>query len=234
MIEPIPNVPTTRPDPTRVGVVVVEPVSLNRAALAALIEAQDGLGVVGEAADADLALAALRRLRRRASVLLCPLGLVGPHDSLWLIRAVRERLPSVRILAVAAAARAIHASTALFMGADGFVDKSVPPETFFDAIRRIARGETVVEGVAFDEVARALASLDAHRGWDPVLTERERAVLAVAAEGLTAGQIGRRLGLAGATVNTHLSRIYRKLGVSCRVAAIATAEQAGLLVAAAG
>jgi ATP/maltotriose-dependent transcriptional regulator MalT len=65
-----------------------------------------------------------------------------------------------------------------------------------------------------------------------VVTEREREVLALAAQGFTARQIGNRLGVAERTVTTHLDHIYRKLGVSGRVAAITAGTQLGLFAAA--
>jgi ATP/maltotriose-dependent transcriptional regulator MalT len=65
-----------------------------------------------------------------------------------------------------------------------------------------------------------------------VVTEREREVLALAAQGFTARQIGNRLGVTERTVTTHLDHIYRKLGVSGRIAAISAGQQLGLLAAA--
>ena len=67
------------------------------------------------------------------------------------------------------------------------------------------------------------------RDIEPSLTERERQVLSVAAEGLTARQIATRLGVAERTVTTHLGRIYGKLGVGGRVAAIRSAARSGLV-----
>jgi DNA-binding CsgD family transcriptional regulator len=64
---------------------------------------------------------------------------------------------------------------------------------------------------------------------EPVLTQREAEVLAVAAEGLTARQIGHRLGVRERTVTTHLGRIYRKLGASGRIAALTAASEFGVL-----
>ena len=77
-------------------------------------------------------------------------------------------------------------------------------------------------GQIADNVERNVAT-------EPVLTQREVEVLVVAAEGLTARQIGHRLGVRERTVTTHLGRIYRKLGATGRVAALAAASEFGVL-----
>ena len=94
------------------------------------------------------------------------------------------------------------------------------PVRFVDAIRRTAQGEVVLEGLPRGAFGEMTESMDRQRAAESVLTEREKEVLTVAAEGLTARQIGRRLGVRERTVTTHLGRIYRKLGATSRVAAI--------------
>src|SRR5437867_2486218 len=87
------------------------------------------------------------------------------------------------------------------------------------AMRRRS-GVVVLLGVPAERLGAVADGLDMHRDADDILTEREREVLSIAAEGLTARQIGHRLGLRERTVTTHLARIYRKLGAPGRVAAI--------------
>jgi len=88
----------------------------------------------------------------------------------------------------------------------------------------------VLEGVAPDGVGGVARGIEPQRVVEQVLTEREAEVLAVASEGLTARQIGRRLGVEERTVTTHIGRIYRKLGASGRVAAVADGAREGGLV----
>jgi DNA-binding CsgD family transcriptional regulator len=71
--------------------------------------------------------------------------------------------------------------------------------------------------------------METHRNAPSILTERETSVLVAAAEGLTAREIARRLGVAERTVTTHLNHIYRKLGASGRVAALAAAARIGIV-----
>lgn len=175
-------------------------------------------------------LEALRDLRRQTRVLLLVgLGIPGEQGSLWLIRSVREQFPAVPILACGANPDDLTVSQVLFTGADGFVSKDVEPDVFVDAVRRAANGELVLEGVPDSWVVQIADNVERTASAEPVLTPREAEVLSVAAEGLTARQIGHRLGVRERTVTTHLGRIYRKLGAPGRVAALAAASQFGLV-----
>ena len=157
------------------------------------------------------------------------LGLDGRHDSFWLIRTLRERYPAVAIVGCGANADPLAISRALFMGADGYVDKSVDPVEFLQCIRKASEGEMVLSGPPMEWVGDIANGLDRQRDLEVKLTEREREVLVVAAEGLTAREIADRLGVAERTITTHLGRIYGKLGVSGRIAAIRHAASAGLV-----
>ena len=115
------------------------------------------------------------------------------------------------------------------MGADGFVDKNIDPVEFLQSLRRAADREMVLASPASGTVARIAQGIERRRDMDVRLTEREREVLLVAAEGLTAREIATRLGVRERTITTHLARIYGKLGVGSRLAAIRLAAQSGLV-----
>jgi DNA-binding NarL/FixJ family response regulator len=223
----------SRPAPVthrrRVGVVLIEPLPVVRAGLGLLVDASEDLEVLGEASDVDAGLEVIARVRRADAVVLIAVSIGGDHDSAWLIRSVRERFPRLAVLALGADTEAEAISRALFVGADGYVDKRVEPEVFLDAIRRGAAHEMVLEGPSVGQLGRIANGLDANRHVTAKLTEREREVLTVAAEGLTARQIARRLGVQERTVTTHLGRIYGKLGVGNRLAAIRLAARSGLV-----
>jgi DNA-binding NarL/FixJ family response regulator len=162
-------------------------------------------------------------------VVIVGLGLTGEHDSFWLIRSLRERFPTYTLLGCGANADAGTISRALFVGADGYVDKNVDPVEFLQAIRRAADHEMVLASPASVGVARIVDGIEQRRQLDVRLTDRERQVLAIAAEGLTARQIAVRLGVKERTVTTHLARIYGKLGVGNRLSAIRLAARSGLV-----
>jgi len=109
------------------------------------------------------------------------------------------------------------------------VDKSVEAEEFLGALRSAQAGEMVLAGPTVEAVGDIADGIDRRREVEVRLTAREREVLTVAAEGLTARQIGERLGVRERTVTTHLGRIYGKLGVGTRLAAIRAAARSGLV-----
>jgi DNA-binding NarL/FixJ family response regulator len=216
----------------RLGVVVVDPLAVVRAGLGMLIGDLSDMQVLAEAGTADECLAALRRIRRSRLVVLVGLGLPGERDSLWLIGTLRERYPHATILASGAGADATTISRGLLLGADGYLDKDVDPVEFLDAIRQAARGEAVLAGAPLDWVGSLADGFDRTRHLDSRLTRREHQVLKVAAEGLTAREIAHHLGVRERTVTTHLGRIYGKLGVNSRVAAVIEAARSGLVTVA--
>jgi two-component system response regulator NreC len=213
----------------RIGVILVDPLPVVRAGLALLIDGRTDMEVLGEAGEADAGLEAIARVRRSRVVVLVGVGLDGPHDASWLIRSVRERFPSHAVLAMGANADPATVSHSLFVGADGFVDKNVDPAEFLGSILRAADREMVLTGPASLAVGAIADGIERRRELDVRLTAREQQVLAIAAEGLTAREIADRLGVRERTVTTHLARIYGKLGVGNRLAAIRTAARSGLV-----
>jgi DNA-binding NarL/FixJ family response regulator len=219
----------------RWGVVVVEPLPVVRTGLQLLIDREPDLEVLATTGDADSTLRAIARARRTRVIVLVGLGLEGEHDSAWLIREIRERHPTHAVLAVGTAADAAGISRALFVGADGFVDKEVESDVFIAAIRQVRERETVLAGPPAVAIGLIADQIERRRDINATLTPREREVLTVAAEGLTAKEMAERLGVRERTITTHLGRIYAKLGVGGRLAAVQVAARSGLVnVTAAG
>lgn len=211
-------------------VLVVDPLHVVRAGIEMLVQQQDGFELVGSAASAEEAFDIIRVMKRHTGALiLVGLGLTGEKDAFWLIRTLREQYPTSIVVACGANSDKKAISRALFTGADGFVDKGSPPEEFFDVLKRCAAGEIVIGGAEAESIGGMADAIDQEKHNQPTLTDRERDVIQVAALGLTARQIGERLGLSERTVTTHLSRIYRKLGVSTRMAAVSSATRSGLV-----
>jgi DNA-binding NarL/FixJ family response regulator len=212
------------------GVILVDSLQVVRAGLALLISHSPNLDLRGEAGTSEEALTILRQTARRASaVIVVGLNLVGEHDAFWLIRTIRAEFPVVCIVACGGLADSNTISRALFVGADGYVDKNASPEEFLDALGRAAEGEIVLVGPREEWIASIADGLERQKEAQSMLTDREREVLTIAAEGVTAREIGERLGLRERTVTTHLGRIYGKLGVNSRTAAVTTAARSGLV-----
>ena len=210
-------------------VVVVEPFAVVLAGLIATIDASPGLKVVASAASAEEAMGVIERVGRPGLVILVSMGLAGEQDAFWLIRTLRERFPGHVILGMGANADPNAVSRTLFTGADGFVDKNVEVEQFLSAIRHAGEEDVVIAGPAADSVGTIAEGIERRRSLAFRLTRREREVLVVAAEGLTAREIADRLGVRERTVTTHLARIYGKLGVGNRLAALRIAARSGLV-----
>jgi len=210
--------------------VVVEPFPVVRAGLALLVDAWPGCRLVATAGTPREALEAVARTRRhRIAVLVSLATRDGAEDAYELIRELRERHPSAGVLAMGADADAATISRALFVGADGYVDKRSSPEGFCDAFASAADHLMVLIGPPEEALGQVAEALVQRRDVEGRLTAREREVLAVAAEGHTAREIADRLGVRERTVTTHLARIYQKLGVRTRVAAVRIAARTGLV-----
>jgi DNA-binding NarL/FixJ family response regulator len=224
--------PSPPPSPSEtVNVLLVDPFPLVRAGLAGLLAQRGGMRVLGEASTADEALHVARTVKRRGRVLaLVSLALTGERDADWLIAELRKEFPTFVTIALGAGSEPQAISRALFVGADGFIDAKAQPSEFLDALGEALEGKLVLAGLPrelFGPVAEGVG-----RPADEVsdlLTPREREVLAAAAGGLTARQIGLRLDVAERTVTTHLANVYAKLGVNGRIAAINFAVRSGLV-----
>ena len=200
---------------TTVRIVLVDDHPVVRAGLRALIASQDDLDVVGEASD----LASAERVVTldRPDVVLMDLALgdgPGGAEVTARLRAL-EHAPQVLVLTTYDTEADIL--RALDAGARGYLLKDAPPDELFAGIRATARGETVLaSSVAATLVRRASSP-------GPVVTEREVEVLELLSQGLGNREMARALLVSEATVKSHLSHIYTKLGVDTRAGAVATA-----------
>jgi DNA-binding NarL/FixJ family response regulator len=213
----------------RIRVVVIHPLGIVREALGLLIKTQSDFDVV-TAPSASAAVGTIARMRRRSNlVAVIALELTGEHDADWAITTVREQFPWIRIVGFGASAERMSISRALFVGADGFIDHRADPVQFLNGIRQAVAGEMVLVGVPVDWLGPIAGALEQQVKGPSPLTDREHEVLTAASEGLRAREIGDRLGVTERTVTTHLGRIYSKLGVNSRVAAVTTATRSGIL-----
>jgi DNA-binding NarL/FixJ family response regulator len=200
---------------------VVDDHPVVRMGLVAMLSELPDVEVVGEAADGAEAVALAAR--HRPDVVLMDLRMPGVDGATATAQLrASEDGPAVLVLTTydtdADIVRAVEA------GATGYLLKDAPRETLADAIRRAARGETVL---APPVVARLASRMRAPTG--PTLTDREVEVIRCVARGLSNAQVGRELHIGEATVKTHLLRAFEKLGVDDRTAAVTAAYRAGLI-----
>jgi two-component system nitrate/nitrite response regulator NarL len=182
------------------------------------------LEFVGEAGEGREALEQIRALA--PDVALLDVKMPG-LDGTQITHAVqRDKLPT-RVVLLSAHAPSDLVYRAIALGASAFVSKEASRDEICDTVAAVARGETLLA----PEIQADLVDQIQMRARDdrPALSPREREVLVLIAEGLSAPDVGRRLHLSPATVKTHLQNLYEKLGVSDRAAAVARAMRLGLL-----
>jgi DNA-binding NarL/FixJ family response regulator len=204
-----------------IRVVLADDHGVIRDGLGRLISALDGIELVGMAADGAEAVEVCRR--ERPDVVLMDLDM-PVLDGIGATRTILADRPETAVIVLTAFSDRPRITGAMEAGACGYLLKDVDGERVADGIRAAARGESPLDPRA----ARTI--LDARSAPDPLagLSERERDVLALLVEGLPNKLIARRLEISEKTVKSHLTRIFRELGVTDRTQAALWAERNGM------
>jgi two-component system, NarL family, nitrate/nitrite response regulator NarL len=210
--------------PERWTVLVADDHPVFREGLVRALRSRAELDVVGEASDGREALEGIRKLE--PDVALLDVKMPG-LDGTQVTHAVkRDGLPTrVVLLSAHAASELIY--QAIAQGASAYVSKEASRDEICDTVAAVGRGETRLTTDMQSELVRQIQMRSIEDR--PVLSQREREVLVLIADGLSAPEVGRRLHLSTATVKSHLQNLYEKLEVSDRAAAVARAMRLGLL-----
>jgi DNA-binding NarL/FixJ family response regulator len=188
-----------------------------------------GLDVVATAPDADAAVRIARAVRPQ--VVLMDLNL-GSTTGLQAIEGILANLPEARILVLSASGEHTDVLEAVKAGAAGYLVKSASAEELLAAVQRTAEGFPVftpgLAGLVLGEYRRLAGEQPGPGPSAPALTDRETDVLRLVAKGLTARQIGERLGVSHRTVETHVQSTLRKLHLHNRVQLTRYAIEQGL------
>jgi len=192
-----------------------------RRGLRELLESEDDLEVVGEAGTAEEALGRIPATRPDIAVLDVRLT---DGDGVTVCRDIRSRHPEIHCLMLTSFADDEALFSAIMAGASGYILKQVRGGDLVDAIRRVAAGESLLDPAV---TTRVLDRLRAKPGDDALagLTDQERRILDLIAEGLTNRQIGEQMYLAEKTVKNYVSNVLAKLGMSRRSEAAAFAAR---------
>ncbi|GGO11603.1 DNA-binding response regulator [Microbispora rosea subsp. aerata] len=214
-----------------IRVLLADDQALVRAGFRALLDAQEGMTVVGEAGDGEQAVQLTRELR--PDVVLMDIRMPGT-DGLTATRRIGEdpALADVKIIMLTTFELDEYVFEALRGGASGFLVKDTEPAELIQAVRVVASGDAllspgVTRRLIAEYVARAKEPGIA-TSLDP-LTEREREVLALVGTGMTNDEIAARLYMSPATAKTHVSRTMTKLHARDRAQLVVIAYESGLV-----
>lgn len=213
-----------------IRVVLADDHSILRAGLAALLELEPDLEVAGEAATGEEALERVRALR--PDVVVMDLDMPG-MGGLEATRQIAAMDPAPRVLVLTSHSEAQSLLPVLEAGASGYVQKTQAEDDLIAAIRVVSRGEVFLYPSATRILLQGYRTAEERGEASPLeeLSEREREVLALTAEGYSASEIGKRLFLSPKTVDTYRSRLMHKLGLSHRHELVRLALKTGLLKA---
>jgi DNA-binding NarL/FixJ family response regulator len=193
-----------------------------RAGLRALLDGEPDIEVVGEAGSGEEAV--LLTLELAPDVVLMDLRFADRGvDGVEAVRRLTAKAPGVAVVMLTSYSGRADVVRALEAGARGYALKAGPPEELFLAVRDAAAGRI---GLASEVVGDLVGHVVSPR---PELTDREREVVRLMADGHSNRSIAKSLYLSEATIKTHLVRIYRKLGADNRAAAVSEAVRRGLL-----
>jgi DNA-binding NarL/FixJ family response regulator len=214
-----------------INVLIVDDQDLVRLGLRALLEGSDGFAVAGEAADGIAAVQVAGQVR--PDVVLMDIRMPG-IDGLEATRRIvtHPDLGDTRVIVLTTFERDEYVFDALRLGASGFLLKDTAPARLLEAIRTVADGGALLAPSVTRTLIREF-TVQTHRPVNPhpnldQLTDREREVVSLVAEGLTNDEIGERLVVSPATARTHVSRAMIKLGARDRAQLVVFAFQSGL------
>ena len=214
-----------------ISVVLADDQALVRAGFRSLLDAQPDIEVVGEATDGAEALKLA--IEFKPDVVLMDIRMPGV-DGLAATRAIAgdERLREVRVVILTTFDLDEYVFEAIREGANGFLVKDTEPAELLRAVRAVVAGDALLS----PRITRRLIEEFASRAKDPVdtpslgaLTEREREVVALVAEGLTNDEVAQRLIMSAATAKTHVSRAMIKLAARDRAQLVVFAYESGLV-----
>ena len=214
-----------------IRVLVADDQALIRLGLRVLLETEDDTTMVGEAADGRAALEAVRRTRPDVVLMDIRMPVMDGIETLREITA-DQALAGTRVIMLTTFELDEYVFDALRAGASGFLIKDTEPAELLRAIRVVARGESLLSPAITRRVISRFVGAAAPR---PIphpslghLTEREREIVALVAEGLSNQEIAERLVVSPATVRTHVSRATVKLHARDRAQLVVIAYQSGL------
>jgi DNA-binding NarL/FixJ family response regulator len=215
-----------------IRVVVADDQDIVRAGFGALLATQPDIAVVGSAGDGAEAVRVCREQEPDVVLMDVRMPVMDGIEATRRLAADGDDRPRVLMLTTFDLDEYVY--DALRSGASGFLLKDVAAERLFDAVRVVAAGDALLAPAVTRRLIGEFARMRPRPAAPPErlreLTPRETEVLRLVAEGLSNGEIAKRLVVSEETVKTHVSRVLMKLGLRDRTQAVVTAYESGLVV----
>ncbi len=209
---------------SQLKILLVDDHAVVRAGLKALISAEAGLQVIGEAADGEQALVVAPKVKPDIIVLDVSMPKLAGAEA---ARRLKRLCPEARIIALSVHEDRSYLRELLEAGATGYALKRSAPDELIRAIRAVAAGGIYVDPSVAGEVVRSFVQPTTRSGFSTALSEREAEVLRLIAEGHSTRAIAARFDISTKSVETYKSRAVEKLGLKSRVDIIQHAKQSG-------
>ena len=211
-----------------IRVVLVDDQALVRAGFRMILDAEAEIEVVGEAADGRDAIDQVRALRPDVVLMDVRMPGLGGIDA---TSRLLQRGSRAHVLVLTTFDRDEYVFEALRAGASGFLLKTAPPDRLVEAIRLVAAGESLLAPTLTRRLIEEYLNRPRPKSEPKLetLTDREREVLTLVADGLSNAEIAQRLVVSDATVKTHVNHLLAKLGVRDRVQAVIFAYESGFV-----
>ena len=204
---------------------IVDDHEVVRMGLRAALEVEPDFAVVAEAGNGR---EAIEKARAHAPEIVLMDVRMGGMDGIEACREIRSELPDTKVLMLTSFAEEETVVAALLAGAAGYVLKNVARARLLEALRSVARGESLLDSKVTRSVLDKLVGMHERPGDDDNLTAREREVLALIADGATNKEIAAKLVVSDNTARNHVSHILGKLGFTRRSEAAAYAVRKGI------
>ncbi len=201
-----------------IRVLIVDDHAIVREGLKAILDSEPGMTVAGQAADGKEALDRFEELR--PEVTLLDVHLPG-ESGLDTLETIRRRHPAARVLVISTYDHDEDIFRALRLGAKGYILKDVESRDLVAAIRAVHEGRKFIPSWVGERLAGHTEGAD--------LSDREREVLQLLAEGKSNKEIGTALGISEGTIKAHLSHVFEKLGAADRTQALLVALRRGII-----